>query len=377
MWENSVEELALAFQGRDGCTLNGCGIVSAVYPVVYLKDFLPDDRYTQLEAGLRSISYEKKHSDLFRFSQTGDLNKTSATAALRTKIVANLLPAVERIVGRPLSRTLVDLSSQLYSRNEYLLPHDDRLDSRRVAFVLYLVDGAGDFAEADGGALEFFPTDWRGEPTHAVGTQKFYPQANTLIFFEVSRSSHHQVQQVLSGRSRRSVAGWLHDPSSDEVERIPKRARLETNREGDEEKKELSSLSSPLPSILMPDLVGKLAEYACKVKSAGQVVHAPFGTFKFLQTMEEASWMKAMLSRSFIDMISQKTHLCLDYPTRPVMRIFLEADETDHQEAGPKEADTLYLTIHVEKDQLSVDQSGRLPKDRPCTLVTMQFKIIR
>ncbi len=43
-----------------------------------------------------------------------------------------------------------------YSLGDYLLCHDDELEGRRIAFILYLVPG--DWGQEDGGGLQLFST---------------------------------------------------------------------------------------------------------------------------------------------------------------------------------------------------------------------------
>ena len=59
-----------------------------------------------------------------------------------------------------LNFTQVDLFSALYGPTDHLLCHNDELQDRRVAFILYLVDR--DWAVEDGGLLEFFDTEEGG-----------------------------------------------------------------------------------------------------------------------------------------------------------------------------------------------------------------------
>jgi hypothetical protein len=37
---------------------------------------------------------------------------------------------------------------------------------------------------------------------------------NTFAFFEVTPTSHHQVQEVYGSRERVSISGWFHGPKS-------------------------------------------------------------------------------------------------------------------------------------------------------------------
>ena len=76
----------------------------------------------------------------------------------------------------------------MYTFSDRLLCHDDKCGDRHIAFILYLVE---DWNEKDGGALQLFSADNDGYPDKIV--QSLYPQLNTMVFFQVSHSSFHQV----------------------------------------------------------------------------------------------------------------------------------------------------------------------------------------
>jgi Rps23 Pro-64 3,4-dihydroxylase Tpa1-like proline 4-hydroxylase len=80
-----------------------------------------------------------------------------------------------------------------------LLPHDDRLSGRKIAYILNL---SKNFAKNDGGALQFF----KGKKI----VKSIPPTFNTFTIFQVSPRSLHQVQEVLSDKKRISFAGWFH-----------------------------------------------------------------------------------------------------------------------------------------------------------------------
>ena len=65
---------------------------------------------------------------------------------------------------------------------------------RKVAFILYLTEE--DWTEADGGMLELFDTDEKGNPDKIV--RKLLPEGNSFALFEVSPVSFHTVSEVLS-----------------------------------------------------------------------------------------------------------------------------------------------------------------------------------
>lgn len=85
---------------------------------------------------------------------------------------------------------------------DYLLCHDDELERRRIAFIIYLVPDNWDGSK-DGGCLDMFesgpapglqctkenPGDYH--PWRVV--RSLPPQRNCLAFFEVCSKSFHQV----------------------------------------------------------------------------------------------------------------------------------------------------------------------------------------
>lgn len=75
----------------------------------------------------------------------------------------------------------VDIAGQVYEKGGHLLCHDDELEGRVLAFILYLVDP--EWTEEDGGALELFDVDENGQPSRIAN--KIVPMWNTLAFFEV------------------------------------------------------------------------------------------------------------------------------------------------------------------------------------------------
>ncbi len=78
-----------------------------------------------------------------------------------------------------------------------MLCHDDELEGRRVAYILYLVPE--DWTAADGGALDLFAVDAAGRPTTV--TRSLVPALGKFAFFCVSEVSFHQVgMPIRAGR---------------------------------------------------------------------------------------------------------------------------------------------------------------------------------
>jgi Rps23 Pro-64 3,4-dihydroxylase Tpa1-like proline 4-hydroxylase len=105
--------------------------------------------------------------------------------------------------------------------------HDDNGKGRRFAFIYYLVPD--DWDSSDGGNLDLFSCDGMYffliessitnylfdliinvenlQPIKIV--KSLTPKQNSLLFFEVSDKSFHQVSEVLSqNKTRFSINGW-------------------------------------------------------------------------------------------------------------------------------------------------------------------------
>ena len=153
-----------------------------------------------------TCSFEEKDADLFFMAQTEDLTTTtepmiaSFVALLKSKELRHFLTT---ITGCKLGKT-VDVAGSVYPYTGYLLPHDDQLEGRAVAYVFNL---SQNFTKKDGGALELFATN-QLQPTMIV--KSYPPRWNSLVIFTVSPQSFHQVTEVNTNNTRLSVNGWFH-----------------------------------------------------------------------------------------------------------------------------------------------------------------------
>lgn len=240
---NSLKEVDLlknSFYSFHSFETDNVALISSVYPVGVIKNFLMEQFFTELESALKfflseTTLYTPKITDLFSFRQTADLismmgkmkevddsilNRSFSLLERASSIFSSdeFISTIEDITKTTLSRTRIDFSSQCYGEGDYLLAHDDRLDSRRVAFVLYFVDSSWSRDGDDGGSLEFVTTDHDGLSSSSTENhslrQQYIPQRNEIAFFKVSTSSFHHVKEILSKKYRISLAGWLHDAAS-------------------------------------------------------------------------------------------------------------------------------------------------------------------
>uniref|UniRef100_A0A8D0GDX9 Prolyl 3-hydroxylase OGFOD1 n=1 Tax=Sphenodon punctatus TaxID=8508 RepID=A0A8D0GDX9_SPHPU len=163
-----------------------------------------------LQKELLNLDFHEKCNDLYKFKQSDDLKKRKEPhiSALRKLLFEEFRVWLSDVTQVELKPT-IDLSCAKYEYTDTLLCHDDELEGRRIAFILYLVPP---WDKSDGGTLDLFSTDEHSQPQQVV--KSLVPSWNSLVFFEVSPVSFHQVSEVLSkGKCRLSVSGWFHGPS--------------------------------------------------------------------------------------------------------------------------------------------------------------------
>jgi phosphatidylinositol glycan class S len=169
------------------------------FPYLVLGNFFTKKIEKVAKQLLKEKFYEH-NSDLFQFQQTDDC-KNAKQAAVKEfhKFFSSreFISFISKITNTELK--FIDMSGFIYDDADYLLPHDDRLSGRKIAYVVQLGDN---FTENDGGALQFF----KGNKI----VKSVPPRFNTLTIFKVSPKSLHQVQEVMGKKRRISFAGWFH-----------------------------------------------------------------------------------------------------------------------------------------------------------------------
>ncbi|XP_059120547.1 prolyl 3-hydroxylase OGFOD1 isoform X2 [Peromyscus eremicus] len=163
-----------------------------------------------LQMELLSLDFHEKYNDLYKFQQSDDLKKRKEPhiSALRKLMFEDFRDWLSKVSSIDLEPT-IDMSCAKYEFTDALLCHDDELEGRRIAFILYLVPS---WDRSLGGTLDLYNTDEHFQPKRIV--KSLTPSWNKLVFFEVSPVSFHQVSEVLSEEtSRLSISGWFHGPS--------------------------------------------------------------------------------------------------------------------------------------------------------------------
>ncbi len=173
------------------------------FSYLVLEGFFKDNFISDVTSELLNEKFVFQESDLFSFKQTNDLLLSKND---KIKEFYNLINSKEfkeylfNITGIK-AFGKIDSSCFIYSNGDYLLPHDDRLEKRKIAYVLNL---SKNFTKLDCGSLDFFSAN--------KIVKSIYPKFNTLTIFKViTGKTFHQVSEVLSDKKRISIAGWFND----------------------------------------------------------------------------------------------------------------------------------------------------------------------
>jgi len=170
------------------------------FPHCTIENFVDSQFLAAMLDELKNLDYASKNNDLYNFSQSEEDLKC-VTFPLVTHFRELLyspatVAALSQISGIPLygldSPSQPDFFAAVYSDKSRLLCHDDELEGRRIAFIVYLAEEG--WADADGGQLDLFNTDAAtGQPADIAVS--YVPKWGSFTFFEVSPKSYHQVRR--------------------------------------------------------------------------------------------------------------------------------------------------------------------------------------
>ncbi|OGY48323.1 MAG: hypothetical protein A3D39_00625 [Candidatus Buchananbacteria bacterium RIFCSPHIGHO2_02_FULL_39_17] len=179
---------------------------SKPFPHIILKNFLPKPQAIDLLKALKHEPFELKQSDLFCLYQTKDLISSTNQhiqqfrTFLASKAFTNNLTKITNIKLIP---NTIDMAGTIYIDTNYLLPHDDQLEGRKIAYIYYL----STLTKNDGGALAFYNSK-HNQPISIV--KRTQPTFNTLLLFPVTTNSFHEVEEIITNTQRIAISGWFH-----------------------------------------------------------------------------------------------------------------------------------------------------------------------
>ncbi|CZR54186.1 related to component of NuA3 histone acetyltransferase complex [Phialocephala subalpina] len=218
---------------------------SEPYKHSVISGLINDDLLRKVRNEIReNVQFTPKETDIYKIHQSGDLanldglddgalEKLPSLLKLRDAMYSeSFRKYVATITGSgKLSGRKTDMAINVYTPGCHLLCHDDVIGSRRISYILYLVDPDLPWKAEWGGALRLFPTktfedeDGVKTITPTPDVSKIIPPAwNQLSFFAVQPGeSFHDVEEVYhaetkkqlekeGGRIRMAISGWFHIP---------------------------------------------------------------------------------------------------------------------------------------------------------------------
>lgn len=169
------------------------------FPHYVFTNFLASKKYSSLKRAVLNLKYTRFDSDLFSFYQSKNL-LISKNKHIMQFCNTLLSQDLEVLFNKKLNG-VVDVSAFIYKQSDYLLPHDDLITEadkkRKLAYIFYF----STLKKSQGGSLDLFSKN--------KVVKSMSPKENTLIVFDVSRHSFHQVSEVFKGK-RVSLAGWFY-----------------------------------------------------------------------------------------------------------------------------------------------------------------------
>lgn len=176
------------------------------FPHVIVRNFLDSPTLDLAIDALAGLEYDFKESDLFSYWASIELTDINHPAIniLRDDLGDEIWrkKVAESFKVKQLSS--IDMSAYVYGLGDFLLPHDDQVEGRIIAYSLHLTP---EITEEMGGALNIFKADKEGKSKLA---DSIIPEYNSLIMFEVSDRSWHQVSEIVADIQRLTVTGWYH-----------------------------------------------------------------------------------------------------------------------------------------------------------------------
>ena len=173
------------------------------YPNFVLTDFFNENKMINLKKEILKERFEKIDKDLFSLSHTKDLVSSGSDlikefySLLSSKEFISLM---EKLTGKKLSQK-IDMQSHSMVQGDYLLFHDDVVEGRRIAYVVYL----SDLKQEDGGRLQLYDIKHPISPIKQIN-----PTFNAFACFKVSGKSLHDVEEIKTKKQRLTIGGWFY-----------------------------------------------------------------------------------------------------------------------------------------------------------------------
>ena len=163
------------------------------FPYLSLENFVDEKFLEDVFTEIYNLEFFEKSNDLYHFQQSSDLKKCRQPSISKLRDILysdSFRDSLQKIAGVELYGLSQDvaISAAIYENADRLLCHDDELEGRRIAFILYMVPKEWD--EDDAGHLDLFNVDEKTKQPCSIA-KSLLPKWNTFNFFEVSEKSYH------------------------------------------------------------------------------------------------------------------------------------------------------------------------------------------
>lgn len=176
-----------------------------------IKNFLNKDDHKKIKEIYSHLEFYEKHTDLFHFFQTHELNANDELEFFQNNLKSFFSENIKNVSLN------LNIFASFYNKGHYLLCHDDLVDDRKFAFSYYLED-------YDSGALILFDDKATKE------IKRIKVEENTLVIFEVSKISYHEVDYCKSSQ-RMAFTGWFNYKDAEHFTEIETSEKVNTNTE--------------------------------------------------------------------------------------------------------------------------------------------------
>ena len=183
--------------------INKLFLKSKPYPNFALADFFNENKLLKIKKAVLKEKFERIEKDLFSLSHTKDLiSSRNKTINEFYKFLSSqeFIDLMKKLTSEKLSLK-IDIQSHIMEQGDYLLFHDDKLEGRKIAYIVYL----SKLGAKDGGRLQLYVIKNPIKPIKSIK-----PIFNSFACFKVSRKSLHTVEEIMSEKKRLTIGGWFY-----------------------------------------------------------------------------------------------------------------------------------------------------------------------
>ena len=178
-------------------------IKSKPYPNFALSRFFNKNKLLKLKKEVLKEKFKRQDRDLFSFSNTKELEYSEnkvITDFFNFLSSAEFLNFMKELTNEK-NLTHIDMHAHNFRQGDYLLFHDDVVEGRKIAYIVYL----SSLDVKDGGKLQLYDTKNSIKPIKSI-----IPRFNSFACFKVSGKSLHDVEEVKTNKQRLTIGGWFY-----------------------------------------------------------------------------------------------------------------------------------------------------------------------